>query len=74
MLHKILFLDDANGEITAEACEAVAGDRADDDADNDVSEVVLAYEDATDSYHEGPEEHPISICLKPLRHIARLAK
>ena len=53
---------------TGESSEAVAGERTYKDADNDISEIVLSDEDAADSYHERPEEHPPSIGFKPLRH------
>ena len=54
--------------MAAEAGEGVAGKRTDDDADNDVAEVVLSYEDAADRHHECPEEHPPAIGLEPYRH------
>ena len=57
--------------MAAEASEGVAGKRTDYGADNDVSEVVSAHENAADRYHEGPEEHPVPICLEPFRHRGR---
>ena len=61
-------LDEAFSEVTAKAGEGVAGKRADDDADNDVSEVVLSYEYAADRHHECPEEHPPAIGFEPFWH------
>ena len=61
-------LDDAGSEVTAKTGECVAGERADDDADNDITKVVFADEDAADRYHKGPEEHPPAVCLEPFRH------
>lgn len=63
-------LDEACGEVAAEAGEAPSDERADEDADQDIAEVMLAYEDAADRYHEGPEEHPPTVCLEPFRHAA----
>ena len=57
-----------SGEPTREAGEDPAGERADEDADNHVAEVMLADEGAADGYHECPEEHPITICLEPFGH------
>lgn len=67
LLNALLF-DVAEGEVAAEAGEGVAGERADEDADNDVAEVVLAHEYAADRYHECPEEHPVAIGLEPFWH------
>ena len=58
----------AYGDVAGEAGEEPAGEGADEDADNDVTEVVLADEDAADRYHERPEEHPPAVCLEPFRH------
>ena len=68
LLLDALLFDVTDGEVAAEAGEGVAGKRADEDADDDVAEVVLAHEYAADRYHEGPEEHPIAIGLEPCRH------
>lgn len=58
-------LDEAFSEVTAKTGECVAGEGSDQDADNDITEVVFAHEDAADRYHEGPEEHPPAVCLEP---------
>ena len=56
------------GDVAGEAGEAPAGEGADEDADDDVAEVVFADEDAADRYHERPEEHPQALCVEPFRH------
>ena len=50
------------------AGEGVAGEQADQRADQDVAQVVFADKDAADCHHEGPEEHPPTVCLEPFRH------
>ena len=67
-LSTLFLFDESFCQVAAESGEEVAGERADKDADNDVSEIVLSYEDAADRYHECPEEHPPSIGHKPFRH------
>ena len=58
-------LAEFSAETTGQTGEAVSGNGADEDADDDVAEVVLADEDAADRYHERPEEHPPAVCLEP---------
>ena len=68
---RTLFPYVAYDDVAGEAGEEPAGEGADEDADNDVAEVVFADEDAADRYHEGPEEHPPAVCLEPLGHGGR---
>ena len=65
---RTLFSYVAYGDVAGEAGEEPAGEGADEDADNDVAEVVLADEYTADCYHECPEVHPPAICLEPFRH------
>lgn len=47
------------------AGEGVAGEQADQRADQDVAQVVFADKDAADGYEWRPDEHPDAICLEP---------
>ena len=64
----VLCFDVAVGEVGGESRKGVACEGADKDADYDVTEIVLAHEDAADCHHECPEEHPPSVSLEPFRH------
>ena len=66
--YRVLVFDVAEGEVAAEAGEAVAGEGADDDADNDISKVMLSDKYPADRHHEGPEEHPPSVGFEPFGH------
>ena len=65
---RTLFPYVAYDDVAGKAGEEPTGEGTDEDADNDVAEVVFADEDAADRYHEGPEEHPPAVCLEPFRH------
>ena len=53
------------GKEGGEAGEGVAGSQADQSADQDVSQIVLADEYAADSYQWSPNEHPYAVGLQP---------
>ena len=61
-------LAEFSAETTGQTGEAVTCERADEDADQNIAEVMLADEDAADGHHEGPKEHPPAVCLEPFRH------
>ena len=50
------------------AGEGVAGEQADQRADQDVAKVVLADEDSADCYQGSPYEYPDTIGLEPKWH------
>ena len=61
-------LAEFSAETTGQTGEAVSGNGTDEDADQNIAEVMLADKDAADGHHEGPEEHPPAVCLEPFRH------
>ena len=61
-------LAELSAETTGQTGEAVTCERADEDAHENITEVVFADKDAADCHHEGPEEHPPAVCLEPFRH------
>ena len=61
-------LAELSAETTGQTGEAVTCERADEDAHKNITEVVFADKDAADCHHEGPEEHPPTVCLEPFRH------
>lgn len=52
------------------AGEGVAGEQADQRADQYVAQIVFADENTADGYKWRPDEHPDSIGLEPERHVA----
>ena len=63
------FCDVTVGEVAGEVAEGVSGQGTDEDADDDVTEVVLSDEDTADCYHCRPEEHPCTVGFQPFRHL-----
>ena len=55
-------------ETTGQTGEAVTCEGTDEYAHENITEVVFADKDAADCHHEGPEEHPPTVCLEPFRH------
>ena len=64
-------LAELSAETTGQTGQAVTCERADEDAHENIAEVMLADEDAADGHHEGPKEHPPTVCLEPFGHGGR---
>ena len=61
-------LAELSAETTGQTGEAVPCERADEDAHENIAQVVFADKDAADGYEWRPDEHPDAICLEPEGH------